>query len=62
MLNRLQLFVLASLLSFAAMPVLSAEDVGAKVDLSLQVGNAADLVAQRLTPVSGVEVIQSSRK
>ena len=60
MLNRLQLlFVLTGLLSFGAMPVLGAEDVGANSGSPLQQGKARDLLAQGMTRVTGVEVIQT---
>ena len=59
MLNRLQLLVLTSLLSFSAMPVLGTETVGANGYLPLRQGGADDLLAQGVTRVIGVEIIQT---
>ena len=59
MLNRLRLLVLVSLLTFTRMPVLSAEEVGKFEEKPLQKRTAADLLAQGITRVTGVEVIQT---
>ena len=67
MLNRLQRLFVLSLFSLITMPVLAGETrgqgregaVGAKVGSPLQVDIAADLVAQGVTRVTGVEVNQT---
>lgn len=66
MLNRLQLVILTGLLSFAAMPVLAgeresggAEGVRAKGFSPLRQSTVADLLAQGVTRVTGVEVVQT---
>ena len=59
MLNRLHLLVLTGLFSLAAMPVLGAEDVGANGGSPLYKERAVDLIAQRTTRVTGVEVNQT---
>ena len=57
MLDRLRFFVLTGLLSLVAMPVLSAEVQ--RRDKACLVCTAADLIAQSVTRVTGVEVIQT---